>query len=128
MNDQEGNEFGQRVVRVLDDSLQSLDAATLSRLNRSRQAALATRRRHRSWVWGGGLAVAGASGLALMLAIGLHGGADPLRGEVDATARMTDEALLGGDDLDMYRELEFYAWLGDKAELDHGSGGSGEHL
>lgn len=130
MNDPHDSEFGQRAARLLDASLQSLDATTLSRLNRARQAALASRTRRPRWAFGGVFAGAGVGALALVMAFGLHRAPAPTHGHVDATVTLADEALLGADDLALYEELEFYAWLGD-AEVNGvraADADSGEHL
>lgn len=98
------------VRQELDASARDLDAATLSRLNRARQAALAeVGHKRRSWrIWMPGLVAA----LGLSLAIGLW-----LRPSTQtATPELSDPAqdfamLASPDDLKMYDDLEFYAWL-----------------
>lgn len=117
MNDPHDSAFGQRAAQLLDSSLQSLDAATLSRLNRARQAALVSRTRRRQWAWGGAFAGAGVGALALVLVFGLYRTPAPMQGQADTIAAIGDEALLGADDLALYEDLEFFAWLGD-AEVD----------
>ena len=104
----EGHE---RLRRALDSSVEGLDAATLSRLNRARQAALdaAAARRH-GWRWSlrvGGLALAASAALALVLVPGLlNPPAPPL------PAASSDFALLSEDvEPALLEELEFYAWL-----------------
>lgn len=96
-----------RIRSRLDDSTRDLDAATLSRLNRARQAALAqTTNRSRSWL---PLAALG-SACALAVAIALW----PQPPSPPATAATTadDFPMLAGDDaLELYEELDFYAWL-----------------
>jgi len=106
-----------RATALLDQSTQSLDAATLSRLNRARQAALAERRRAvRSWALGAGLA--GAAAVAMVVAVGLHhrfGASDPAPGDA-ATLQPADIDFLTNDDdtPELYENLDFYAWLGAK--------------
>lgn len=112
---------------LLDESAQQFDAATLSRLNRARQAALAQGRRRilRSWFLPVGL----ASACALVLAVAVwHVCAPaPVAGSAAratlaaATASATangsgfnanDLDMVSGDDsLELYQDLEFYAWL-----------------
>ncbi|HEY0179884.1 MAG TPA: DUF3619 family protein, partial [Dokdonella sp.] len=66
----------ERALALLDHSAQNLDAATLSRLNRARQAALAQRpAARRGWLVGGGLA---GAALALALAFGIDRPHPPL--------------------------------------------------
>src|SRR5262249_12072920 len=96
--------------RLLDASAQSLDAATLSRLNRARQAALAQRRpRVRGWLPALGLA---GSAAAVLLAVALW--APQHRGEapgLHAPVAAMDSENAADDSLEFYQNLEFYAWL-----------------
>ena len=98
---------------LLDDSARDLDAATLSRLNRARQAALALQRPRPAQAW---LLPAGlASACALLLAVAVW---QPHR-RIDAQqptpiAAGTSAAVDDGDSEDsaeFYQNLEFYAWL-----------------
>ena len=102
---------------LLDESAQAVDAASLSQLNRARQAALAARRPRRLAAWwlpAAGLACSGALLLAIV-------GWTPLRSThpVDAAhgnsvvAMFPDESdgVPGDDSLEFYQDLEFYAWL-----------------
>lgn len=98
---------------LLDDSVRDLDAATLSRLNRARQAALEQHRPRAARVW---LLPAGlASACALLLAVAVW---QPHRHiESQSTAPGTTSAKADGDgladeaSLEFYQDLEFYAWL-----------------
>ena len=112
----------ERATALLDDSAKNLDASTLSRLNRARQAALAQpRHATRRWMLGAGFAA--ASACALVLAFGLqprwHASVAPSH---EAAAQADDVDLLNADDdtLDLYENLDFYAWLDA-----HGGGTSG---
>lgn len=96
--------------RLLDASAQSLDAATLSRLNRARQAALA-RRRPRVGAWLPALGLAG-SAAAVLLAVALW---TPQR-RTEAPAQHApvaamDSETAADDSIEFYQNLEFYAWL-----------------
>ena len=108
--------FAARTGRQLRDSVDELDAATLSRLNRARQAALdaidhpATGTNRRSpWL---------PVGVALALAVvtvALWQGRTP-GPDIDAIPALADqvtdmELLFDDGDLDMYAELGFFAWL-----------------
>ena len=101
-----------------DDSVEALDAATLSRLNRGRQRALAEldgARRHGAWLrWLPATGVAAAALLAVMLAV------EPGTAVPDDPVSASDFGMLLEDDsLEMFEDLEFYSWLeGD--ELDAG--------
>jgi len=95
---------------LLDASADELDAVTLSRLNRARQAALAQRRPAAPrWFFAAGLT--GACGLLLAVAV-WHGrvGVPPASGDASAVASADDSDPLADDD-DFYADLDFYAWL-----------------
>jgi hypothetical protein len=106
MNDKP--QWTQAAKDLLDDGAQNFDAATLSRLNRARQNALAQRRKSVRWTVPAGL----ASACALLLAVAVwHGRAPPA--PTDATvvdiSASDNEALT--DDDEFYEDLDFYAWL-----------------
>lgn len=101
-----------------DDSVDALDAATLSRLNRGRQRALAElggATRHGAWLrWLPATGVAAAALLAVMLMV------DPGAAVPDGPVSAPDFGmLLEDDDLEMFEDLEFYSWL-EAAELEVG--------
>src|SRR5262249_4744218 len=94
---------------LLDESAQRLDAATLSRLNRARQAAVAERGKRRRTGWW--LPTAGvACSVALLLAVAVW----PSRGARDLTAPAHAVAAVGADadtaaedSIEFYQNLEF---------------------
>ncbi|HVT33505.1 MAG TPA: hypothetical protein VHE32_12705 [Rhodanobacteraceae bacterium] len=101
-----------RAKALLDDSADALDAATLSRLNRARHAALAQRRRMpRTWALGAG--IAGLAAAVFGVAIGLHHGLNRDVPTRSVPLQAADIELLTGDDdaLDLSENLDFYAWL-----------------
>ena len=97
----------QQSKEAFDQSVDGLDAATLSRLNRGRQAALTEAAQpHRQWLrWIPATGVAAAVLLAVMTIQG--------PGDVDViSAPATDlEILLGEESIEMLEDLEFYSWL-----------------
>ena len=101
-----------RAKQLFDESVDGLDAETLSRLNRGRQAALdaATTTRPQWLRWA---PAAGVAATALVVAIVLQGpGVEPIE------APASDfEILLSDESIDMLAELEFYAWL-ETADLE----------
>ena len=101
----------ERAKALLDDSADNLDAATLSRLNRARQAALAARRKGPSrWAWSGVLA--GAAAALFALAIGMHQrGAAPPSAPSSSLQAGDIDVLTGDDDAELAENLDFYAWL-----------------
>jgi len=117
--------FAKHIGQTLRNSADELDAATLSRLNRARQVALDTIdqpavgifRRNR---W---LPVGAAAGIAaVILAVWQGPGTDP---DARIVPIMSDEAadlelLLDDGDLEMYADLEFFAWLPEDESEDIG--------
>lgn len=108
MNKQD-DRFEKRLKAKFDESVEALDAATLSKLNRSRHAALAQLQRpgHR---WSRWMPATGVAAAALIAVLVLQ---TPDRvNDVAATADVTDiEILLGEESIEMLEELEFYSWL-----------------
>lgn len=108
-------QFSSEAKAAFDESVDALDAATLSKLNRGRQRALEELERPgRRWsTWAPATGVAAAVLVAVMIA------QSPV--SIDATelpAAVADmEILLGEDSIEMLENLEFYSWL-DAAELD----------
>ena len=91
----------------LDESTQSIDAATLSRLTQARHAALAARSRGRRTWW---LPAAGlAASCALVLAVVAWYPSAHRAGPVAASVSEADVAADEG--IEFYQDLEFYAWL-----------------
>jgi hypothetical protein len=110
-----------RAAALLDASADNLDGATLSRLNRARQVALAVRpSRWRPWTIAAGLA--GAAAAMLAIAIGLHGFSDTNRAHAGAPLDATDIDVLSSDDdtLELSENLDFYAWLEARPADAHG--------
>lgn len=108
-------QFAQEAKALFDDSVDKLDAATLSTLNQGRHRALEEGRSPRAeWMrWAPAAGVATAVLIGVMVTL-------PQPGEVEVMPEaMTDmEILLGEDSLEMYEELEFYSWLDVADELD----------
>lgn len=97
--------------RALDDDAASLDAATVSRLNRARQAALDAARapRRARWLLPAAFAAAACGALALAIVPRMMAPAvvPPAMAETGADF----ELLATGEELTLYQDLEFYAWL-----------------
>jgi hypothetical protein len=107
--------FEKKAKVAFDASVDRLDAATLSRLNRSRQAALAElERRGRRWsIWMPATGVAAAVLVAVLL-LQSPATIDDVNGPTTAT---DFEILLGEDSIEMLEDLEFYSWI-DIAEME----------
>ena len=105
---------------LFDDSVERLDAATLSRLNQGRQKALEEVRaagpagQWTRWVPAGGLAAAAVVAVVVWQGVAVEHGAPAAASAADF------EIMLSEDSLDMLEDLEFYSWI-DTANLDSGS-------
>lgn len=114
----------ERIRRHLDEDVASFDETTLSRLEQARHRALAAATTGGPWWRGARLArhpprdwlvpagafaslVATALALTLMVEEPDHG-----------IAREADdlEMLTAGEELELYENLEFYQWLGDREQ------------
>ena len=127
MNEFEDHGWISRTKVLLDESADGLDAATLSRLNRARRAALehARPRVARRWFLPAGL----ASACGLLLAVAVWHARAPadaarlpeLPFSAGVSSNGADIDLVSSDDsLELYQDLEFYAWLDAQ---DQGSDG-----
>jgi hypothetical protein len=110
----------ERALGLLQQSADGLDAATLSRLNRARQAALALPRRSMPLMWG----FAAACAFALVLALGLGRrdlSPDPPTVAVPVADSGAIDALASDDEnAEMVDDLDFYAWLDAQQHDDEG--------
>lgn len=100
------DKFARQAKALFDDSVDRLDAATLSALNRRRHAALEEARARRSaWLrWAPALGVTAAIVVAVMLAM-------PRTDVVDSMPPDDMDILLGEESIEMLEDLEFYAWM-----------------
>ena len=106
----------ERARQLFDESVDGLDAATLSRLNQARQKALEASTRRTPplvrWAPVGGLATAAAVALLLLQS--------PATVEPPLDAGAVEfEILLSDDNFDMLEDLEFYEWI-DLADESNG--------
>jgi hypothetical protein len=104
-----------KAQQLFDESVNGLDEATCSRLNRGRQAALSEvsggARRFNQWIPAGGVAAA-----AIVLMVVWNGNQQLDIPQVPEVA--TDmEILLNEDSLEMIEDLEFYSWIDLDAEI-----------
>ena len=105
---------------LFDDSVERLDAATLSRLNQGRHKALqeidsAGPAGHWArWVPAGGLAAAAVVAVVVWQGV-------PVEHSAPVEGTTTDfEILLSEDSLDMLEDLYFYSWM-DETCMDIGN-------
>ena len=109
--------FERETRKLFDRSVESLDASTLSRLNRSRQLALAEAHQAHTGLlrWEAATGIGGGGVMGVMVKLGPTNG-----GGFDLPVAMTDmEILLGEESIDMLEHLEFYSWL-DTVESEDG--------
>jgi hypothetical protein len=127
MNELNKDSWASRAKTLLDESAEGLDAATLSRLNRARQVALAQARPRATQRWF--LPAGMASACVLLLAVvawhsrapSSPAGLPELPFTASANSTGADIDLVSSDDsLELYQDLEFYAWLDAQ---DQGSDG-----
>jgi len=114
MNEQDET-FAKKAKAAFDASVDELDAATLSRLNRGRHAALAelARPKHQ---WSRWMPATGVAAAVLVAVVLLQ--TSSVVNEVVGPASVTDmEILLGEDSIEMLEDLEFYSWI-DVADMD----------
>lgn len=107
--------FEKRMKQTFDESVDRLDAATLSKLNRGRHTALAELERpRRQWsIW---MPATGAAAAVLVAVLVLQ--SPGVIDDVDGVTSVTDmEILLGEDSIEMLEDLEFYSWI-DIAESE----------
>lgn len=99
--------LAERAKETFDRSVDELDAATLSRLNRGRQAALGEAE-HRGREWARWMPATGVAAAVLLAVLTFQG-----PGDVDfISAPATDlDILLSEENIEMLEELEFYSWL-----------------
>ncbi|UXI69120.1 DUF3619 family protein [Tahibacter amnicola] len=101
-----------QIRRLLDDSVDGLDAATLSRLNRARQRALAAPPRQNAWMPMGLAAAA-----SLVLAVALLWQREPVHPLAPAASTASPVLDVPEEEaLEFVDDLEFYAWLEAEAE------------
>ena len=105
--------FGEQTRSLFDESVDRLDAETLSQLNQGRQRALAELRPGAAGSWLRWVPAAGMATAALVAVMVLVPG--PADNGAVPTAVADMEILLGEDSIEMLEDLEFYSWI-DMAE------------
>ena len=105
------NNFENTVKHQLDSSVNDLDAATLSKLNQARQHALShsnkISRSYSSWITGIFASAVMAVLIITVIPISQQQALPSL------TAEQMELLVISDDELDLYKELEFYQWLDD---------------
>lgn len=106
----EHEELAGRAKARFDESVERLDGATLSRLNRARHAALANRRERPVLAGRGLLPVTACAAAAVAVAL-LVRTPEPATLPLTGSAEQDAEFLFGEDNLEMFENLEFYFWM-----------------
>lgn len=117
-NEQQDLEFIDAIRRDLDDASANLDAGIRSRLTKARHAALDQKSARPAWLSGwyvkSAAALAATACLVLALSITLNHAPDSGKG-----SGLEDMDLLtASDQLELYEDLEFYAWLADEGSAE----------
>ncbi len=103
------NDFEKTVKHQIDSSVNDLDAATLSKLNQARQHALShsneSKLSYSSWLAG---LFATAVMAILIITITPTSQQQVLP---SLTIEQMELLVISDDDLDLYKELDFYQWL-----------------
>ena len=118
--DEQTDPLEQRSRELFNDSVASLDANTLSRLNRARQTALDAARKNRMVMPNWLLPAGSLAALALVAMITFQYIHTPSHDEVTAqTSAMEDmEIMASSDDLDLLQNVDFYDSLDADASDD----------
>jgi hypothetical protein len=112
MNDPGKNEHSSNQAKELfDDSVEDLDAATLSRLNQGRQRALAELQQTRPIaIWSRWVPATGLVAAAVVTVMVMRG--PVLEGPGESPVTASDfEMLLEENDIEMFEYLEFFSLL-----------------
>ena len=112
------NETGleRRAKRAFDDSVAGLDGHTRSRLAQARAHALAAGAGSSPFAVRWLLPVGAAAAAALAAVLMLDGPLTPAP-DVGLVAASDLDILLDEEELELFEELEFYAWLEEQPEL-----------
>jgi hypothetical protein len=108
------SDFEQAAKRQLDDSLETIDAATLSRLNQARQRALSYEKKKRPFhsSWATGLLGIFAVAMLVITIIPSTQQSQPLVPSL-ITEQWDVLVMADEDELELVNELDFYQWLDD---------------
>lgn len=115
--------FEERAAALFRDSVDGLDGATRSRLNRARQQAVKAAQPVPG-VFTNGWIPAGAAAAVAAIAIVTWNANDPASLPAAPTVATDFEILMDAEDLEMLEELEFYSWM----ELEGDAAAGDEHV
>lgn len=111
-------QIADRARELFAESVAGLDGRTRSQLSRARAAAVeAAGQRRSSWLSPSQLLPVGGIAAAVLAIAVFWGGPEAPVVTVQSAALSDLDILLEGEELDLYEELEFYAWLLEEGEL-----------
>jgi len=118
-SDEQPSQVEQRARQLFDNSVASLDARTLSRLNRARQGALEVARKDRMVMPRWLVPVGSVAALALIVTVSVRMiGTNVVKPEIDS--RIEDmEIIASNEELDLLQDVDFYDSL-DAVETSDG--------
>jgi len=103
------DEFLDKARKQLDNKSDQLDAATLSRLNQARQAALAQLKPQQSRLKSRWIPVSGLAAAVLLTSVFLFKSEEIINASDPGVDEI--EILAARDNLELYEQLDFYLWL-----------------
>ncbi len=108
------DKFVQEFKKALDQSARDLDAGTLARLTRARQAALAKQKATVVpwWQWMKYPAAGLATALLIFTFVNITRPPQDYSGPVATLEDM--DIIAAADHLELYADLDFYSWLAEK--------------
>jgi hypothetical protein len=105
-----GKNLEQQAKELFDDSVEKLDAASLSRLNQGRHKALEELQRTGAVHWGRWAPAAGVAAAAVVAVVVMNGQVG-VEASTDPVTASDFEMLLEADSLEMLEDLEFFSLL-----------------
>lgn len=123
-------ELAEKAGRLFDESVERLDGETRVRLAQARARAVEAAEAGRpAWILGPSrLVPIGGVAAAALVAVLIWPGTEAPVGPEQAAVVTDLDLLLEGENIDLFEELEFYAWLLEQPELlesDEAADGSG---
>lgn len=119
--DQSDREFEARTKAAFDASVSGLDAATHAKLTRARRRAIDALDAPPLMSWRSARVPQAALAGVLLAAVSawlMFGQEEPIDQDFETIATERDlELLLDGEELEMFEDLDFYAWLEEQPEL-----------
>ena len=110
-------EFSERARQLFRESVDGLDGETRSRLRQARAGAVDAAGRRRLGLAPGRLVPAGAVAASVLAIAVFWALPEPAAPPVETAVLDDLDLLLEGEELELFEDLEFYAWLLEQPEL-----------